>query len=114
MAMECASGLMAPYMKANGQMTILMERVYSGTIAEIFILVSFLKTRLMDLESTFIMVAADTKVNGSVTSKKDKGRRFGRTDLVMLVATKTELSMGMEYIPGLIRVSIKATGKRIR
>jgi len=67
-----------------------MEKEYFGTVTVMFILVSFNWTKLMDMVYTFTAVAHATRENGSKIIKKAKAKKAGKTELLMLEATKKE------------------------
>merc|ERR1719230_1509695 len=101
-------------MRVNGGTTKLKEKVLSGTLKEMFMLGISKQTKPTDMVFTHTLTDLDTKDNGSMMFKKDKEKKHGLTVPNMLVSIRMDRNTGMEFTNGLMEVSLKVTGRKIK
>lgn len=75
--MEYKSGLTEQSTRVSGTETKRKVRVHSGMLKATFILGSLERTRPMDMGFIIMLMGANMKGNGSMTSRKDKARKSG-------------------------------------
>ena len=114
MVMESKYGLMEPNTKDSGKITKLKEKELFGMQREMFMTESSKMTKLTDMEFTRMSMAHGMKVIGKMICKKVMVKKYGVTAPSTLVTIKKVKNITMVFTNGLMVLSTRETGMKIK